>query len=469
MTAVLRRLLRSIRAQGLLTPADRVAVAVSGGADSVALAWLLHDLAEAGELEGAVIAGLVHANHGLRGVESDRDEAFVRALGTRLRLPVDVARLEVASVARAAHRSIEAVAREVRDRFFVEAAARLGATTVATAHTADDQAETVLLRLLRGAAARGVGGIRPRRGLLIRPLLDTRRAALRAELIARGEAWCEDSSNADRAIPRNAIRHDLLPVIDRLAPGGIAALTRFAALARDDEEELQDRAIEVAANIVLLEAGHVRLRREPLVALAPAVARRVVRQALEEVDAACVSARAIDVIRRLAAADTSKRHADVAGFAIDVAGADLRIAPGAGRGTGVTRGRFEQRLDVPGSVEVADAGVRVTAERADGIQLERWPNGRGTVAAVQGSSIQGALRVRGRQPGDRLRPLGAPGRRKVQDVLVDRKVPRAERDRVPIVVDESGQIVWVAGHALADHCRVTAPEYGVVLLKIIDL
>lgn len=461
-----------------MTPGDRVAVAVSGGADSVALAWLLHDLAAAGELDGAAVAGLIHVNHGLRGAESERDEAFVRALGARLGWPVDVVRVEVAALARVARRSVESVAREARDQAFAAAAARLGATVVATAHTADDQAETVLLRLLRGAGARGAGGIRPRRGLLIRPLLDTRRAALRAELLSRGEVWCEDSSNADRAIPRNAVRHDLLPVIDRLAPGGISALARFAALARDDEAELQIRAIEVARTIVLLDPGGVApapaarslsLARAPLAALSPALARRVVRHALEQVNAGSVSARSIEVIRRLAAADTTKRHIDVAGLAIDVRGADLRIAPGRRGRRREAGGGYDRPLAVPGSVDLEEAGLRVTAERADGIQGSGWPNGRGTVAAVQGSSIQGALRVRGRRPGDRLRPLGAPGRRKVQDVLVDRKVPRAERDRVPIVVDETGQIVWVAGHALADHCRVTAPECGVVLLKIIDL
>jgi tRNA(Ile)-lysidine synthase len=316
---------------------------------------------------------------------------------------------------------------------------------------------------------RGAGGIRPRRGILIRPLLDTRRAALRAELVTRGEAWCEDSSNADRAIPRNAIRHDLLPVIERLAPGGIAALARFAALAQDDEAEIDKRAIEVASGIVLLEDGRVRIGRRALAALSPAVARRVVRRALEHVSPPSVSARSIDVIRKLAAADTSKRHVDVTGLAIDITGADLWIAPGGGRSGRTSPDGDERVLAVPGSVDVAEAGARVTAERADGIQFERWPNGRGPIVAVQASSIKGALRVRSRRPGDRLRPLGAPGRRKVQDLLVDRKVPRAERDRVPIVVDETGQIVWVAGHALADQCRVTAPECGVVLLKIIDL
>jgi tRNA(Ile)-lysidine synthase len=126
-------------------------------------------------------------------------------------------------------------------------------------------------------------------------------------------------------------------------------------------------------------------------------------------------------------------------------------------------------LLVPGSVEVPEAGVRLVAEVAETAGSRSWPNGRGPAAAVQGEGLQGGLRVRSRRPGDRLRPLGAPGRRKLQDVLVDRKVPRLDRDRVPIVVDDRGRIVWVAGYALAEEFRVTRPESGVVLLKIIDL
>jgi tRNA(Ile)-lysidine synthase len=452
---------------GLVAPGDRVAVAVSGGADSVALAWLMHDLRASGEAAFSLV-GLVHLNHCLRGAESDRDEAFVRALSGRLGLAVEVARRDVSADARAAHRSIEAAARAARDAFFTEAAARLGASSVATAHTADDQAETVLLRLLRGSGARGAGGIRPRRGCLVRPLLDVRRAALRADLLARGEAWCEDASNADRSIPRNAIRQDLLPAIERLAPGGVTALTRFAALARDDEAALEAAAIEAARKIVSFDGVAVRLSRAWLAGLAPAVARRVVRGALERVSVAGVAARHIDAIRALAAADTSKGHVDVPGAAVDFTPEQAVLTGAARRGRRAERG-FDWPLPVPGSVDVPEAGVRLVAERANTAGSQPWPNGRGPAAAVQGEALEGGLRVRSRRPGDRLRPLGAPGRRKVQDVLVDRKVPRLERDRVPIVVDDTGRIVWVAGYALAEEFRVTRPESGVVLLKIIDL
>jgi tRNA(Ile)-lysidine synthase len=467
---LLRRLLRSIRETATLAPADRVAIAVSGGADSVALTWALVDLVALGHLP-VTIVGLVHLNHGLRGEDADRDERFVRALGARLGLPVEVGRADVAEEARASRRSLEAAGRAARDRFFAEATSRLDASVVATAHTADDQAETVLLRLLRGASARGVAGIRPRRGAIVRPLLGVRRATLRRFLEARGEGWVEDASNADRTIARNAVRHELLPVVERLAPGGIAALARFAALARDDEAVLERRAIEVARKIVLSTEAAVRVRRAALSGVPAAIARRVVRHALEQVSQGAVTARHVDAIRRLGAADTSIGHLDLPTATVDIDGEDLWLRPriGPSRAPATDSGRFDVALPVPGAVDLATAGVRLVAERVAPAALPAASNGRGRVAAVQEAALRGALSVRQRRPGDRLRPLGAPGRRKVQDVLVDRKVPRGERDRVPIVVDQSGQIVWVAGYAMADECRVTRPESGVVLLKIIDL
>ncbi|HEY6358903.1 MAG TPA: tRNA lysidine(34) synthetase TilS, partial [Vicinamibacterales bacterium] len=226
-------------------------------------------------------------------------------------------------------------------------------------------------------------------------------------------------------------------------------------------------AIEVAPKIVSFDGDAVRLSRASLAALSPAVARRVVRGALERVSLAGVAARHIDAIRAPGTADTSKGHLDVPGAAVDFSPEEVVLTPAASRRRWA-EGGFDRPLAVPGAVDLPEAGVRVVAEVDRGAS-GGLPSGRGPAAAVQAEACQGGLRVRSRRPGDRLRPLGAPGRRKVQDVLVDRKVPRRERDRVPIVVDDRGRIVWVAGHALADEFRVTRPESGVVLLKIIDL
>ena len=262
---------------------QRVAAAVSGGADSVALAWWLHNFATRPD-PAFNLVGLIHVNHALRGAASDADEAFCRALADRLHVPIDV----VAAPVMATPQSPEAQARTLRYAAFNAAASRLDANCVCTAHTADDQAETVLLRLLRGAGLLGVSGIRAVNGIVVRPLLECRRADLRAALVAKGESWREDASNADVSIPRNLVRHELLPALERvagsIAPGGIKALARFAANAADDEQFLEEAAIALAVQLVSAGEGRsVVIVRDQLAAAPSALARRVVRLAASQV------------------------------------------------------------------------------------------------------------------------------------------------------------------------------------------
>jgi len=262
---------------------QRVAAAVSGGADSVALALWLHDFA-ARPAPAFTFVGLIHVNHALRGAESDADETFCRNLAARLSLPIDVVAAPIAVTGR----SPESAARDARYLAFDAAAARLGASVVCTGHTADDQAETVLLRLLRGAGLRGLSGIRPANGRVVRPLLDCRRSHLRAALVQLGETWREDASNTDVSSPRNLVRHELLPAVERvatqIAPGGIEAVARFAAFASEDEQFLEDAALTLAARLVTSGPGDgVTLVRDQLAAAPAPLARRVVRLAAAKV------------------------------------------------------------------------------------------------------------------------------------------------------------------------------------------
>lgn len=458
------RVLRTIREHALTRGGDRLAVALSGGPDSVGLLWLLRELEEAGTL-AATLAGVIHVNHQLRGDASMADEAFCRALAERLHLPIEVISVDVASLARRSRRSIEATARDVRYTCFDEAAARLGATVVATGHTLDDQAETVLLRLLRGTGTRGLGAIRVRLGRVIRPLLQVRRADLRRYLTARGEASCDDASNQDLSVLRNKVRHLLLPVIDQIAPSGIRALARLAAVAAADEAWLEQESIKSAAAVVLVDKDGVQLNTETLRTLPAAIGRRVVRRALESVARAGFSAAHLDALLRMARAGATVHHLDLPGVAVDRRARVLSLTPVAARQTLRRPPPFEVALPVPGRADVLAAGFSVTAERHDDARSIEMASA-GTVAVLQGPALQGPLTVRSRRPGDRLRPLGAPGRRKLQDLLVDRKVPRAERDRLAVVADDTGRIVWVAGVAIAEECRVTAPGASVLVLRL---
>jgi tRNA(Ile)-lysidine synthase len=454
------RVARLIRQHRLIEPADRVLVAVSGGSDSVALAWLLADLAAGAEF---TLAGLVHVNHGLRGDASETDEAFCRALAGRMQVPIDVARVDVSALARARQCSIEAAAREARYACFADAAGRLGATRIATGHTLDDQAETVLLRLLRGAGTRGLSGIRVKRGALVRPLLECRRADLVAYLAARGEPFREDASNDDRTIPRNRIRHELLPVIDRIAPAGRRALARVAALSADDEEYFRQAVIESTASVVLSERG---VCLEAIGARPPALARRLVRWAIEAVAPGVgLTARHLHAVLALATSAAESGHLDLPGAVAERRRETLwiRAAPTDGA-TRAARVHFEYLLPCPGEVAVPEAGVTLLASVTAG--GDGASNGRGNVAVVRQAAFTPPFSVRNRRAGDRLRPLGAPGRRKLQDVFVDKKVLREDRDRVPIVTDSRGRIVWVVGVTIAEEGRVTAASEGVVILIV---
>jgi tRNA(Ile)-lysidine synthase len=430
-----------------------VAAAVSGGADSVALAhWLrAHHDREPGRV---LFAGLIHVNHRLRGAESDRDENFCRALAERLGVPIEVID---APVTTAAGRSPESAARAVRYRAFTVAADRLAATRVATAHTADDQAETVLMRLLRGAGSRGVSGIRAERGLYVRPFLACRRPALREWLASLGESYREDSTNADRSILRNRVRHDLLPVVEQLAPGGVAALARAAALAADDEEVLGRLAVESAVSIVLQSGtATAELDRDGLRKLSPAIARRVLRRVLEKVAPhAPWRADHFEAVLRLAARPTGGGSLDLPGVRVERVSNVVRVRSGASAPVDA----FAYTLAPGGEVVVAEAGLRITATVRDGASE---PGGEAYVMQVPAHAFP--LTVRNRRPGDRVALSG--GTRKVQDLMVDAKIPRSERARVPLIVAANGQILWVIGRVGAPVTASRADAGRMVTLKV---
>jgi tRNA(Ile)-lysidine synthase len=236
----------------------------------------LHD---AGDL---VLDGAAHLNHTIRGAESDADEAFCRALCDRLHVAFFSARVDVPAMAARDHVSIEVAARRARQAFLSEVRESRGADVVATAHTQDDQAETVLLRVVRGAGGRGLAAIRPQRGHLIRPLLSITRDELRRELAARGQEWREDATNADLANPRNRVRHELLPYLQKHFNRSMTqSLARLADVARADESWIEALVDEQSRGVVRIEGGLVSLNVSGWRALPEGLARRVARHALE--------------------------------------------------------------------------------------------------------------------------------------------------------------------------------------------
>jgi tRNA(Ile)-lysidine synthase len=241
-TALAQRVRRTIERYDLVPPGTRMIAGLSGGSDSVALTILLTDLARLPGPGAFELVAVAHLNHRLRPT-ADRDEAFCRTLAERLGLPIVVESADVSGFSGEAHVSVEDAARRLRYGFLERAAQAFGATRVAVGHTRDDQAETFLLKLLRGAGSTGLGGVYPRRGSVVRPLLDASREELKAFLVARGEPWVEDETNTDLDNPRNRVRHRILPELDLVYGGGAAgAIARAADLVREDGQWMDELA-----------------------------------------------------------------------------------------------------------------------------------------------------------------------------------------------------------------------------------
>jgi tRNA(Ile)-lysidine synthase len=440
---VLRSIHETIRRQGLLNKESHVVVGVSSGADSVALLYALHFLRKRLGIRLAV----AHLNHGIRGKAADRDEEFVRQLAWRLGLSFVSEHADVPALAKRRGISIEMAARAARYDFFARAMRATGSNVLATAHTADDQAETVLLRFLRGAGPQGLGGMAyrsDRDGLIvIRPMLDATHADAVQFLKRHRLRWREDASNRDTDFLRNRVRHELLPLLEKkFNPQIRRALIRMSSILREENEWMDATIKAKTKRDATLNAG--ALRKLPL-----AVRRRLVVQwlLLNEVEADAVDFDVVERVLHLAGKSTGTSTVPVSRrFRVARRYENLSVER-----VGKQDKAFSVRLKVPGETALAGCGLVAGAAYAKG--FKPTPSVAYLSRAVVGTS---PLIMRSWRAGDRMRPLGMKGTKKVQDIFGDLKVPRDERARVPVLVCR-GEVVWVAGYRIARGWEVVGP------------
>ncbi len=436
MRGLRERVLETIRQRELIQAGDRVAVAVSGGADSVALLLLLVELRR----ELGMVLSVAHVNHKLRGGESDADERFVAELAHRYELELLV---RTAPVERVQGAGIEAAARKLRYEFFLELARTGRAGKIATGHTLDDQAETVLLRMFRGAGIRGLAGILPRLtlehegracGEVVRPLLELRRAEIREFLRERGQTWREDSSNLDPTFLRNKVRLAVLPVLrETFGESAVENLADLAEIARAEEEQWAASTQYPVSST----QGRAPLELRRLLTLSLAARRRVVRGWIEgNAPEVPISFRLIEDVLDLAAGAARGKLDLPGGRAVRVARRTLRWESSG------EAAEYEYWLPVPGTVEVRELGAQIEAvvtswDAVPEVERERL---------LDPEKLRGEMTIRNWRAGDRFWPANRKKAKKVKELLSERHAVGAEKKLWP-VVEAGGELVWMRGFA----------------------
>lgn len=444
----------TIRRHGMLAGGETVLVGVSGGADSVAL---LHTLLALQQRLGLILH-VLHVNHGLR-PEADSEAVFVEGLGRRWNVPVTIEQVHVAALP---GESVEAWARRQRYAAFAKWARALGVSRVALGHTADDQAETVLMRLLEGAGPRGLAGIPPVRGAFIRPLIEIRRREIEALLLSAELTWVEDPSNRDPKFLRNRIRHDLLPFLAAsYNPEIVLALCRAGALARGLVRDQEHVAAAELERLAEAEDGGLVLSRAALRALPGGIAEEVLRRALHRLgERRPLRAWAVRALQRSVEAP-SPGSIKVGRVWLEISGDRLRLSPG------TTEPLAHAMLPVPGSLVLPVAGLRLEARELDRLESYTPPSDPWTVAFDRDQLPQ-AWSVRGRRAGDRFRPFGAPGAKRLKAFLIDAKIPRWRRDRLPLLL-AGDEIAWVVGYRRGALAPITAATRRILEVRAIPL
>ena len=461
----------------MIAPKDAVLVGVSGGMDSVALLDILLKLVPALSIR----VGVAHLNHLLRAGDARRDAEFVASLADRLKLPFHQDEADTRRCSRRQRISIEEAARRLRYDFFASARARHGYNKVAVGHHADDNAELILMQLIRGGGLASLAGIPPvREDKIIRPLIRLTRQQILDYCQAAGLSYVTDKTNFDRRHVRNRIRHDLMPLLQKqYNPSVMQSLNRLSEIVRDElqwTEDLEQQYFRSAVNSE--DAGRLGLSLSALRSLHPALRRRVLRKAIVLVksDLRRVTFQHIETLSRQIVAegtdgacvhlpDRVVAHITDGELIVSKSDTDLRKLSR----PKVTKAQFRYSvrapLAEPVTITLKEAGIRVIFN----IFATDSPGdlrGAGQQQAFfDMEKLHFPLVMRGLQPGDRFSPLGAGGTQKVKKFLIDHKVPRRQRTRCPLLVSEN-KIVWVVGHRIAEDAKVTASTTVVLRAEV---
>jgi tRNA(Ile)-lysidine synthase len=474
---MLDKIRQTVQKFEMLKRGDHVIAAVSGGPDSVALLQALVLLSPDYNLTLTV----AHLNHGLRGAESDAEEQLVRRLSRERGIPCTVKRVNLPARQAKEKRSLEDMGREERYTFFSNLAEEVGATRIAVGHHRGDQAETVLMHLIRGSGLEGLKGILPvREGIIIRPLLELDRKDILDFLRAGDLSFLEDSSNSEDQFLRNRVRHELIPLLQRqYNPRIVSTLNRTAEIVRREDDYLKStarRILDAWQIPSLAKAGETTFEISKVLGLHEALQYRVIKALLEScvslpypVSSAHIQAildlcrgRRPDGCLHLPGKIIVKRGYGM----LTLAYRDGTMIP-AENAEGERREKdlFCYSIEIPDRVEIQELGRTVKTSFAEGQERGHF-EGERNVAFLDLDKVQLPLAVRNRREGDRFQPLGMAGTKKLKAWFIDEKIPRRQRNSIALVADRQS-VIWITGMRLSERVRVNEKTRRIVKIEMI--
>ncbi|XEC94966.1 tRNA lysidine(34) synthetase TilS [Paenibacillus tarimensis] len=474
MDELVKKVARTATEEALWQPGDTVVVALSGGPDSTALLHMLHRISQDQQL--TLVAA--HANHGFRPEESAREADAVRKLCDKLRIRCEITELNVPAYMKESRSNAQLAARKLRYDYLEHVAACAGAKRIALGHHADDQAETVLMRLIRGTGPTGIAGIKMKRKQknveLIRPLLRINKTDLIHYCHRHGLPYSTDSSNAKRDYFRNAVRLDVVPFLEKYNPQLSESLVRLAGLTEAEDDFMERQALASFEQLVSKVRQGMSMPREALLKQHVALQRRLIKLILNYLspDVEIAAYDQVESVRQASSeASPTTWSADLgAGIRFVREYDTLKWLRCESNGEeAVRQGDFEYVLDLSGDDQsyVGEAGIRLLFDRIDIKRTDatRLPEDRDE-AWFKLSALSLPLIVRNRRPGDRMEVLGLNGTKKVQDMFIDHKVPPSLRDKVPIVCDSRGRLLWIPGIRRSVHAVVDPDTTAVLRIRV---
>lgn len=450
---MLKKIQNTIDKYNMLQSGDKVVVAVSGGPDSLVLLHVLYQLRKQYHIKLSV----AHYNHLLR-PDAHQDAAFVSALAEKLQLPFYLGEGNVAQYAKAKKLSIQVAARDLRYQFLDRIVTETNSQKLALAHQLDDQGETVVMHFLRGPSPRGLAGIPPVRGNIIRPLIEVSRQEIEEYLNANRLTAVTDASNLQKAYLRNRVRWELMPVLKKYNPNLVVGLSHGAEIFREEDRYLEEETDRRWAELSSWEQGRLMVDYHGYHRLPLAIKRRLLRKCFGEI-AGQVQDLSFPQVERVIAwlenPATGKMLQWPQGVRIRFSGEDIIFCKEKTGWSDSQGCSYVFTLNGPGQVNLPQGSFGV--QRVDNALLTKeqlkkigpWS------VLVDEDRVAFPITIRTRKAGDRFFPLGLGGSKKLKDFFIDLKLPPDERDRVPIVVSADGEIIWVVGFRLDERFKVT--------------